>query len=110
MPNDAFVIDGYAFRTMPRSNAPDEADRKEEDLHFAARDTLEQLRKEFGVSNAAREICALHQIKDMQTWLMFLYPHVARYYGVSHDALWQAWSKHYMPTMIKDLQEESNDG
>jgi hypothetical protein len=94
MSTDAIVVpfDGkeYAMCPEPRSDASDEKDRAEENLHFGANPTLERIRRTYGVP-----------------MMMHAAIYVARYYGCHKDELLELWAKHYGPGFVVDALRAS---
>ena len=88
---EVLVIAGHAFPVRARSDAPTEEGRREENLHFAACDSLEELRK-VKVPPYFRENCT---VDTWQSWLMFLLPRVAKHFEVDREELAYTWAKHY---------------
>lgn len=73
----------FAMCPEPLSDARDEHDRREENLHFGANPTLERIRIHYGVK-----------------MMMASAIHVARYYGVGKEELLELWAKHYGPGFV----------
>lgn len=80
----------YAMCPEPLSDARDEHDRREENLHFGANPTLERIRIHYGVA-----------------MMMTAAIYVARYYGVAKDELLALWVKHYGPGFLAEKRPAS---
>jgi len=98
---DVLMIDGYSFPCRPKSDDKRPEVAKEEDLHFAAKDTLEDLRKH----RIYQHFYEQYGIDNWQAWLMFLLGRVAKHYGVDKEQLWQLYSKHYGQSLVFEFME-----
>jgi len=94
---EVMMLHGCAFAMEDRSDARREDWRKEEDLSFAARDSLWRL-----VHREDHPINARFGLGTWQTRLMFFYKPVARHYGIDPDALLREFNRHYLPTLTKE--------
>lgn len=90
---EVIVIEGMAFPARPHSDAPDAQDCAEEDLAFAARDTLEDIRRSrslpVGFDCWQAFFCTAAKV-------------VAKHYGVGYDALCEEWARHYGLTVLTE--------
>ncbi len=91
----ALVVHNIAFPTRGRSNA-DRADyREEEDLHFNAPGTLEDIRKMWPLSGVYAALVERWNLKTWQDWLMQMNLHVAKAYGLHRHDVLQKWVSLY---------------
>jgi len=99
------VVDGktWAFPCRPRSEAPLEQDRVEEDEAFAGPDTLEDLRslpggvywELFLPGGVYYELFEALGVGVWQEWVMYIHKRIAEHYGVNPDKVLENWIKRY---------------
>lgn len=94
--NETIMIHGCPFAADLRSDATTEETRRDEDLHFAARDTLERIR-----TSKTRPVG--YEDAPWQGMLMLAYKPVAQFYGVDPNALLKVWTAHYGPGILTEL-------
>lgn len=78
-----FVYENMAYPCAEPSDNPDPVGAGEEDLHFGANPLLEALRLRYGTS-----------------FMMTVWPSVAKHYGVDKDELLELWTRHYGPGFV----------
>lgn len=79
------IVDGVALPCRPKSDAVEQWARREEDLVFGARDTLEDIRRQYGTAA-----------------MMQYLPAVAKHFGFHRNDVLREWVKHYGPTLVID--------
>ncbi len=90
-----FMLHGLQFPTRGRSNAEKDEYREEEDLHFNAPGTLEDLRKMWPLTGSYTVFVERWRLKTWQDWLMQMNQHVAKAYGIHRHDLLSKWVNHY---------------
>lgn len=92
---DVLMIDNHAFPARPKSTASNQTYRQKENL-VAAYETLEELRQR----PVPAKLAERYGIDGWQAWLMFLRQPVAVHYGLDREAVYTAWSEHYLPGIV----------
>ena len=91
-----FMFAGCRFETRGKSNAAKADYRAEEDLHFNARDTLEDIRKAWPLDETSWfPLVGRFGLKTWQDWMMCILPHVAKAYGLHRNDVLEKWVNHY---------------
>lgn len=104
--SSVLVVHNIALPARARSNAASEEYRREEDLHFNARDTLEDLRKMWPLSGVYADLVERGGLKTWQDWMMYLLPHVAKHYGLHRNDVLEKWVHHYGISLCFDRMAE----
>jgi hypothetical protein len=78
----------WAIRVLPRSDAKEYVDRKEEDLHFGAVECFNEVyTNPFGLFNKSPGLNSA----------MIALPYIAKYYEVDRNLITANWIRHYGP-------------